>query len=270
MISRLGVERDAEAAVVEVGDRLAELRPAAVRRVLVRARDRPRPAASASTTSRRRRRVGSPMPRLITSTPAAFLSAILRSSSANRYGGRRSSRAARLHASLRASRKLAAELARVHGHRPAGQVHVQVLAHLDLELAAVEVDGDRAVERRAEPRRPRRRSRRCPTTSSRRRRARRSARVIPPSDSRAPERDVGAVREQLVALDRRADRRQVELLQPLGDLDRALRVADRDVLEGAARARRPRACRGRRPVRTGSPSRSASRGPCPPCRSSAR
>ena len=31
-------------------------------------------------------------PRLITSTPAAFLSSILRSSSANRYGGRRSSR----------------------------------------------------------------------------------------------------------------------------------------------------------------------------------
>src|SRR4029077_14623922 len=46
----------------------------------------------ASTTSAGVGRSGSPMPRLITSTPAARLAAILRSSSANAYGGMRSRR----------------------------------------------------------------------------------------------------------------------------------------------------------------------------------
>ena len=53
-------------------------------------------------------------------------------------------------------------------------------------------------------------------------------------------------------LDRRADRRQVELLETLVDLDRALRVADRDVLELALGARRRRSCRGRPRARRGS------------------
>ena len=53
-----GVERHAEAALVEGGDGLAELRAAAVRRVLVRARVAPRRRCSASTTSCGRGRVG--------------------------------------------------------------------------------------------------------------------------------------------------------------------------------------------------------------------
>src|SRR5207248_11359621 len=47
----------------------------------------------------------------------------------------------------------------------------------------------------------------------------------------APEGDVGAVREQLARLDRRPVNVQVELFELVADLDRALRVPDRDVLE---------------------------------------
>src|SRR6185312_88425 len=45
------------------------------------------------------------------------------------------------------------------------------------------------------------------------------------------EADVGAVREELVPFDPGADRVEVEILELLADDDRALRVADRDVLE---------------------------------------
>ena len=61
-----------------------------------------------------------------------------------------------------------------------------------------------------------------------------------------PERDVGAVRERVVVLDRRAELGEVERLELLavGDADRALRVADRDVLEAhPATRRRPSAAR---------------------------
>ena len=40
------------------------------------------------------------------------------------------------------------ERARVDGHRPAGQGHLQILPDLDLELAAVERDDDRGSGRR--------------------------------------------------------------------------------------------------------------------------
>src|SRR6516225_7011639 len=107
----------------------------------------------ASTISAGVGRSGSPMPRLITSTPAARFAAILRSSSAKAYGGIRSSRLLGLirapswRVALGAScssvlgqlvQDLLAETPREHGQRPAGQVHAQVLPHLHVELAAVE------------------------------------------------------------------------------------------------------------------------------------
>ena len=54
----------------------------------------------------------------------------------------------------------------------------------------------------------------------------------------ADEGDVGAVREQLVGLDRGTDRGEVEPLELVADLDHALRVADVDVLEGPLAPRR--------------------------------
>src|SRR4051794_39903795 len=86
---------------------------------------------------------GSPIPRLITSTPCSLFAAIFRSSSANRYGGIRSSRLLCLTQFLQ---ELAGELAPVDGHGPAGQVDVQVLSDGDLEVAAVEVDRNGAVD----------------------------------------------------------------------------------------------------------------------------
>src|SRR3954447_22792926 len=85
-------------------------------------------------------RSGSPMPSEITSTPASFLAAILRSSSANRYGG---IRARRSDGCMQLLDEVGSELAPVHRDGPAGQVDVQALLHLDLELAAVEPDRDR-------------------------------------------------------------------------------------------------------------------------------
>src|SRR3954454_21906993 len=82
-------------------------------------------------------RSGSPMPSEITSTPASFLAAILRSSSANRYGGIRSRRS---DGCMQLLDEVGGELAPVHRDGPAGQVDVQVLLHLDLELAAIEPD----------------------------------------------------------------------------------------------------------------------------------
>src|SRR5215203_5523005 len=83
------------------------------------------------------------MPSEITSTPAAFFSETLRSSSANRYGGRRSSR---LLARMQLRHQLVTHLSSVDRPGPACQVDVQVLAHVHLELAAVERDGHGAVD----------------------------------------------------------------------------------------------------------------------------
>src|SRR3954454_3705657 len=83
------------------------------------------------------------MPRLITSIPCACFSEILRSSSAKRYGGRRSSRSLVFTKCLQ---EFVGERACVHGHGPSAQVHVHVLPHLDLELHAVELDGHWAVD----------------------------------------------------------------------------------------------------------------------------
>src|SRR3954449_5492954 len=97
----------------------------------------------ASTTSAGVGRSGSPMPSEMTSTPAAFFSEILRSSSANRYGGIRSSLLlARIRDLLD---ELVGELAPEHRDGPAGQVDVQVVLDLDLERAAVEPHGHGAV-----------------------------------------------------------------------------------------------------------------------------
>src|SRR5215204_1899881 len=79
---------------------------------------------------------GSPMPRLITSTPAAFFSLIFRSSSANRYGGRRSSR---LLGCIQLLQELLAQRAGVDGPRQAGHVHVHVLPHAALEYARADL-----------------------------------------------------------------------------------------------------------------------------------
>ena len=167
------VELDAEAAVVEARERLAELRAAAVRRVLVRARvaapprRAPRRRASGVGVS------GSPMPRLITSTPGRLL--LARSCARARRTGTAGAAPGAYSARMQLLHELVAELAAVDGHGPAGQVHVQVLPHLDLEVAAVEVHGHRAVDARAARRPRRRRWRRCRTTSSPPPRARRSA-----------------------------------------------------------------------------------------------
>src|SRR5438552_16718742 len=111
----------------------------------------------ASTISAGVGRSGSPMPRLITSTPAARLAAILRSSSANAYGGMRSRRwlgfirlpPHRLNGLappsgelLELSPELLAESAGKDGQRPARQVYTRLIADLPRELPAVSPDGD--------------------------------------------------------------------------------------------------------------------------------
>ena len=188
---------------------------------------------------------GSPIPSEITSTPAAFFSAILRSSCANRYGGIRSRRSTR--SACSSFRKSSDERAREHGDRPAGQVHVQVLAHLDVSsppssahgrprdvaaaqhvrdggagragaggerLADAALEDARADRGRAPARRTRRRS--CGSGTAR------CARSRGPSAGRS------SASSSVHASTR----------------DRALRVADRDVLE--APTARPPACRARR------------------------
>src|SRR3984957_15411935 len=89
----------------------------------------------ASTISAGVGRSGSPIPRLMTSTPAACLAAILRSSSANRYGGMRPRRSLGLMPLLD---EVLAELSREHGTCPACQVYVQILSHLYAQLSPVE------------------------------------------------------------------------------------------------------------------------------------
>src|SRR5579871_4742873 len=80
---------------------------------------------------------GSPMPSVITSTPAARFSAIRRSSWANRYGGMRSRRSLCL---IELLAEFSGERPREDGQRPAGQGHVQMVPDRDLELTAVEAD----------------------------------------------------------------------------------------------------------------------------------
>src|SRR6478609_3330193 len=89
----------------------------------------------ASTISAGVGRSGSPMPRLITSTPAARLSAILRSSWAKAYGGMRSRR---LLGFMQLLLELVAEASGEHRPRPACQVDIEGIGHLHLELTAVE------------------------------------------------------------------------------------------------------------------------------------
>ena len=119
------------------------------------------------------------------------------------------------------------------------------LADLDLQLAAVELDRDRA-------------GRAAQEGGDRGAAGARAGgeRLPHPAleDPRPHPAAVDAQKETLVrfgnsslALDLRADRRQVELLELVADLDRALRVADRDVLElplAAAELSVPRAVLG--------------------------
>src|SRR4051812_44151814 len=159
--------------------------------------------------------------------PCAFFSAILRSSWANRYGGMRSRRLLDL---IQLLRELVAEGSFVDRARPAGEVNVQVLADVDLEIAAVEMDRDRAVAAAQ-----RERHRGAGRAGARRQRLPHAALEDASGDLALgvapPERHVRAVGEQLVRLDRRADEAEVDLLEAVAHLDRALRVADRDVLE---------------------------------------
>ena len=88
----IGVEAHVEPAGVERGDGLAKLRASAVASGTCACSGRPPPAAQPRRSAGTSGVSGSPIPRLITSTPAARLAATLRSSSANRYGGIRSRR----------------------------------------------------------------------------------------------------------------------------------------------------------------------------------
>src|SRR5215217_5351857 len=152
---------------------------------------------------------GSPIPRLITSTPAARFSLIFRSSSANRYGGRRSSR---LLGCIQLLEEFLAQRPRVHGTRPAGQVHMEVLAHVDHELAPVEHHGHRAVHTTQGGRHGRARG-----AGAGRHRLADPALEDPRADLRvaraAPEGYVRAVRESLVALDLGPVALEVQLLE---------------------------------------------------------
>src|ERR1017187_9951386 len=85
---------------------------------------------------------GSPIPRLITSTPAARLAAIFCSSCANRYGGICSRR---LLGCMQLLDEVIGQAAAEHGQSPAAQIDVQILSYLDLELAAVQHHGDRRI-----------------------------------------------------------------------------------------------------------------------------
>src|SRR5579875_3872269 len=85
---------------------------------------------------------GSPIPSEMTSMPAACLSAILRSSSANRYGG---ICCRRLLGCMKLLDELVGQAPGEHRDRPAAQGHVQVLLDRDEQLPAVEHDGHRRV-----------------------------------------------------------------------------------------------------------------------------
>ena len=133
--------------------------------------------------------------------------------------------------------QLAADLAAIDGHRPAGQVDVQRLVDVDLELAAVELHGDgrvAAAQREGDGGAARAR---CPTTASPPPRARRSGR----GSCAGP---VAVQNETFVRFGKRGScsiggpstrRGPAPPARPRPAIaDRALRVADRDVLEAAA------------------------------------
>src|SRR4029079_12903806 len=127
--------------------------------------------------------------------------------------------------------QLGRELARVERQGPAGELDVELRGDLDLELAPIEGAG-----RRARGAGEHRRDRRPARPGPRRERLPHPALEDPGADAitvDAEEGDVGAVREQLAALDLGPDCGEVEPLELLGGIDgnRALRVADRDVLE---------------------------------------
>src|SRR4051812_24253525 len=164
------------------------------------------------------------MPSEITSMPCAFLSAILRSSWANRYGGIRSRRLLGL---IQLLDELFAQRRAVHAPRPAGQRHVQVLPHLHLEVAAVEVHRNgtlAAVQHVSDRGSACARARREGLADA----ALEYARGDLAFPVGAPERDVGPVGEEVAGFDRWPKLRQVELPETVFHLDRALRVADRD------------------------------------------
>src|SRR3954453_22933398 len=109
---------------------------------------------------------------------------------------------------------------------------MHVLPYLDLELAAVELHGDGTVHTAQH------RTDRGAHCARARRHGLADAALEDPCADRGvarprPERDVRAVGKEIAALDRGSDRRQVERVELVAilDLDRALRVADRNVLE---------------------------------------
>ena len=117
-------------------------------------------------------------------------------------------------------------------HRPARQVDVEVLPDLDLELAAVELDRDRRVAA-AQDVGDGRAARAGAAGGGLADPALEDPRADGGVVERGEPRDVGALRELRVGLDRRADGGEVERLEGgrVGDVDRRLRVADDEVLE---------------------------------------
>src|SRR5262249_1937455 len=107
--------------------------------------------------------------------------------------------------------------------------HGQLLADLHLELASVQLyreltRGSGDVRRDGGPGRAGPRGERLPHAALEDPRAH-------PVSLRAEEAHVGPVREQLTVLDLRADRGQLERPEAVPHRDRALGIADRDVLE---------------------------------------
>src|SRR5262245_4090857 len=117
-------------------------------------------------------------------------------------------------------------------HRPAGEVDVEILADVDLELAAVEAHGHRGVAA-AQDVGDRGAARAGPAGLGLPHAALEDPRTDRGRvDLRVP-RDVRAARELRVALDRRPDSLEVERGELVGarDAEDGLRVANRQVLE---------------------------------------
>src|SRR4051812_11284394 len=132
--------------------------------------------------------------------------------------------------------ELRAQLAAADRDRPAGQVDVQVLGDVDEQLAAVEDDGHRRVAA-AQHVGDGRAGRAGPAGQRLPHPALEDPRADAVGGHRGEERHVRAAgREELVVLDGRADRREVEALElvAVGHVDRALGVADEDLLEAPA------------------------------------
>ena len=198
-------------------------------------------AASASTVSLGVGVSGSPIPRLITSTPAAFFAATLRSSSANRYGGSRSSRSL----DLTETSPISSSLSSPRYTGTAQPVRSTCRSSSTSTSARRRRGGPspgsstpRSTAATAAPVAPVPEDIVSPTPRSKIR-ARIAAVPLAP-----PEGHVGAVGEQLVAsIGARGAPGRV--LEPAVQLDRALRVAHLHELEGELAAGR-RSCR-RRP-----------------------